>query len=117
VVPLGLKHYISQKTKTYTPDDPETPAVGGVVSISGNAELTRGGNTTEFQVSTSTDATGETPLHWSRDCWRHSRDYGRLGHKMGGFDAGWILHENLTNGNYTKVTYNGCGSVTVEKNF
>ena len=109
--------WTSQKTKTYTPDDPEAPAAGGVVSISGNATLTRDGNTMEFQVSTSTDVEGETPLHWSRDCWRAARDAGRLGRKMGGFDAGWILHENLTTGDYTKVTYNGCGSVSVEKNF
>ncbi|WP_287408648.1 hypothetical protein [Oceanithermus sp.] len=109
--------WTSQKTKTYTPDDPDAPAAGGVVSISGNASLTRDGNTMEFQVSTSTDVEGETPLHWSRDCWRAARDAGRLGHKMGGFDAGWILHENLTTGDYTKITYNGCGNVSVEKNF
>ncbi|GEM88646.1 hypothetical protein [Oceanithermus desulfurans] len=109
--------WTSQKTKTYTPDDPDAPAAGGVVSISGNASLTRDGNTMEFQVSTSTDVEGETPLHWSRDCWRAARDAGRLGHKMGGFDAGWILHENLTNGNYTKITYNGCGDVSIEKSF
>ncbi|HHO58493.1 MAG TPA: hypothetical protein ENJ85_04895 [Oceanithermus profundus] len=109
--------WTSQKTKTYTPDDPDAPAAGGVVSISGNASLTRDGNTMEFQVSTSTDVEGETPLHWSRDCWRAARDAGRLGHKMGGFDAGWILHENLTTGDYTKITYNGCGNVSIEKNF
>jgi len=106
-----------QKTKTYTPDDPEAPAAGGVVSISGGATLTRDGQTTEFAVSSSTDEEGETPLHWSRECWRNSRDAGRLGHIMGGYDAGWILHQNLTNGNYTKITYNACGSVSVEKNF
>ncbi len=109
--------WTSQKTKTYTPDDPDAPAAGGVVSISGNASLTRDGRTMEFQVSTSTDVAGETPLHWSRDCWRAARDAGRLGRKMGGYDAGWILHENLTTGDYTKITYNGCGNVSVEKNF
>ncbi len=109
--------WTSQKTKTYTPDDPEAPAAGGVVSISGTASLTKDGQTTEFAVSTSTDAEGETPLHWDRECWIASRDAGRLGKMMGGYDAGWILHENLTNGNYTLVTYNGCGNVTIEKNF
>ena len=109
--------WTGQKTKTYTSDDPDAPAAGGVVSIRGNASLTRDGRTMEFQVSTSTDVAGETPLHWSRDCWRAARDAGRLGRRMGGFDAGWILHENLTTGDYTKIVYNGCGNVSVEKNF
>lgn len=109
--------WAAHKTKTYTPDDPDTPAAGGVVAISGNASLSRDGETMEFSVSTSTDVEGETPLHWSRDCWRLARDAGRPGHKMGGFDAGWILHENLTTGDYTKVTYNGCGDVSIEKSF
>ncbi|GEM_PF-4794856 len=109
--------WTAQKAKTYTPDDPDAPALGGVVAIRGNAALTRDGHTMEFQVSTSTDVEGETPLHWSRDCWRAAEGAGRLGHKMGGFDAGWILHENLTTGDSTRVTYNGCGNVSVEKSF
>ena len=100
----------SSKTKTYTPDDPNQPGAAGTVTVNGTTTITRNGETQELVVTSST----EPPLHWSRECAESLRQLFGTRH-FGGFDAGWIRHENLTTGAFFQVTYNACGDVTIEK--